>query len=147
MSQPQSRLPLRFLLLLLFFFVCVCDIFRWALSTILERKAGELFLFLLILPLQCGESRWAGASVRHRRPQRVGVGLRVPLRGEPVTQVIEELVTRDSPSWLLFLDGCRSVLSLERSHNILLSIVEAVFTQRLCLVRLRPLYLCRCCLW
>lgn len=75
------------------------DIFRQALSTILKWKARELFLLMIVLPLQCDDSWWAGASIRHKRPEWVGVGLWIPLSGEPVTEIIKELVTRDCP-WI-----------------------------------------------
>lgn len=105
------------------------DIFRRVWSTIRKWKGKELFLLMLVLPLQCGDSWWAGASIRHERPKWVGVRLRALLRGEPVTQVIGQLVTGDRPvdfHSLLFLGSSRSVLSLERSHNILLSIVKVI---------------------
>lgn len=105
------------------------DIFRGAQSTIPEWKSKELFLLMPVLPLQCGDSWWAGASIRHKRPEWVGVRLQALLRGEPLTQVIGQPVTGDRPvdfHSLLFQGCSRSVFTLVRNHNILLRIVKVI---------------------
>lgn len=84
---------------------------------------------MLLLPLQWRQWWWAGASVRHQRPEWVGVRLRALLREEPVTHVIGQHVTGETTSWISRIFRPLQVWfdqKKKRSHNIPLSIVQVI---------------------
>lgn len=99
------------------------DIFRWAQSTILKWKGEELFLLILALPLQRGDS-----CLHTSREARVS-GSQAPgsIKGGASHPGYWATSDGDCPvdfHSLLFQACSRSVFNLKRSHIILLRIVK-----------------------